>query len=58
MEQMKQFKEYINGISKIEEITFNELQKCFSPIELRKNHFFAQEGEYTQQIGFLKEGCN
>ena len=53
---MKQFKEYINKISKIEDVTFNELQKCFSPIELGKNQFFAQEGEYTQQIGFLKEG--
>ena len=53
---MKQFKEYINKISKIEDSSFNELQKCFAPTELMKNHFFAREGEYTRQIGFLCEG--
>ena len=53
---MKQFKEYINKISKIEHSSFNELQKCFAPTELMKNHFFAREGEYTRQIGFLCEG--
>jgi len=53
---MNQFKEYINRISKIEDATFNELQKCFKPIKLRKNQFFARGGEYSKQIGFLKGG--
>jgi CRP-like cAMP-binding protein len=55
-EGMKQLKEYINRISKIEDATFIELEKCFSPIELGKNQYFAREGEHTHQIGFLKEG--
>lgn len=53
---MKIFKEYINKISPVGEDTFDELQKCFKPIELQKNDFFAREGQYAQQIGFLKEG--
>jgi len=53
---MKEFREYINRISKIEEATFDELYNCFTPIELKKNELFAREGEYSQQIGFLKDG--
>jgi len=53
---MKTFKEYINRISPLEQETFDELQKCFKLIELKKNDFFIREGEYAQQIGFLKEG--
>lgn len=53
---MKDFKEHINKICKVEEATFKELEKCFRPIELRKNEYFAWEGEFSKQIGFLKEG--
>ena len=53
---MKQFKEYLANIAKIKDTTFDELQRCFKPTELKKNDFFAREGEYSQQIGFLKEG--
>ena len=42
---MKRFKEYLH-----------ELKKHFRLIELQKNDFFVREGEYAQQIGFLKEG--
>lgn len=53
---MKELKEYLNQISPIEADTFDELQKCFKPIELQKNDFFVREGEYARQIGFLHEG--
>jgi len=53
---MKIFKEYINKISPVKNDTFDELQNCFHLIELPKNDFFVREGEYAQQIGFLKKG--
>ncbi len=53
---MNEFLKYINKINALKEATFEELQKCFKPLQLRKNDFFVQEGEYAQQIGFLKEG--
>ncbi len=53
---MEKFKAYLHNISHLEEATFEELQKCFKLIELKKNDFFVREGEYAQQIGFLKEG--
>lgn len=59
MEYLKRMKEvltYINTISPIKEDTFDELQKFFKPLQLYKNDFFVREGEYAQQIGFLKKG--
>lgn len=53
---MKEFKHYIDQISTIGEEAFDELQKTFKLVELRKNDFFVHEGEYAQQIGFLKKG--
>jgi CRP-like cAMP-binding protein len=53
---MSEFLNYINKINTIKEDAFEELQKCFKPLQLRKNDFFVQEGEYAQQIGFLKKG--
>ena len=53
---MKEFLAYIHNIYTIEANTFNELQKCFTPMQLDKNDFFVREGEYAQQIGFLKSG--
>jgi CRP-like cAMP-binding protein len=53
---MSQFYTYINNISSINEDALKELQKCFKPLQLRKNDFFVQEGEYAQQIGFLNKG--
>ncbi|MEE9364496.1 MAG: Crp/Fnr family transcriptional regulator [Cellulophaga sp.] len=53
---MSEFLKYINKINAIKEDAFEELQKCFKPLQLRKNDFFVQEGEYAQQIGFLKKG--
>lgn len=53
---MKDLLTYINKISPLKEITLNELIKCFKPIQLLKNDFFVREGEYAQQIGFLKKG--
>lgn len=53
---MEAFKKYINAISPIAEGTFEELQECFEPIELKKNDYFAGESEYANRIGFLKEG--
>lgn len=53
---MEEFLKYINKINPIKEDTFEELQKCFKPLQLHKNDFFVREGEYAQQIGFLKKG--
>lgn len=53
---MNEFKEYLDEISILEKSTFQELQKCFKLKKLRKNEYFAREGEYAQQIGFLKKG--
>lgn len=53
---MKELLTYVNKISPIKEVTFNELKKCFKPLHLNKNDFFVREGEYAQQIGFLKKG--
>ena len=53
---MEELLTYINTISPIKEATFNELKKCFKPLQLNKNDFFVRESEYAQQIGFLKKG--
>lgn len=53
---MKELLNYINKISTIEEETFDELLKCFTTLKLQKNEYFVREGEYAQQIGFLKKG--
>lgn len=53
---MKEFKAYINKISPIRGAALVELQQCFKLIQLRKQEFFVREGEYAQQVGFLKEG--
>ena len=53
---MKELLTYINAISPIAEVTFNELKKCFKPLQLKKNDFFVKDGEYAQQLGFLKKG--
>lgn len=53
---MKELLTYINKISPIEDVTINELKKCFKPLHLNKNDFFVKESEYAQQIGFLKKG--
>lgn len=44
---MKELLTYINTISPIEEITINELKKCFKPLQLNKNDFFVRESEYA-----------
>lgn len=53
---MQELLAYINKISPIEDDTIEELQKSFKPSLLKKNEFFVREGEYAQQIGFLKKG--
>ncbi len=53
---MSEFLKYINKINAIKKDAFEELEKCFKPLQLRKNDFFVKEGEYAQQIGFLKKG--
>jgi len=53
---MKELLTYINNITPIEEVTFNELKKCFRPLLLNKNDFFVRENEYAQQLGYLKKG--
>tara|TARA_R110002074_G_scaffold21547_1_gene66802 strand:+ start:334 stop:909 length:576 start_codon:yes stop_codon:yes gene_type:complete len=53
---MKELLTYINTISPIKEDTFDELQKSFKLLLLKKNEFFVKEGNYAQQIGFLKKG--
>ena len=53
---MEELKNYLNQISDLREETFNVLQNCFDPIELKKQEFFIREGRYAKQIGFLKKG--
>ena len=53
---MSEFLYYINKIATIKEDALEELQKCFKTMQLPKDAFFVQEGEYAQQIGFLKKG--
>ena len=53
---MQELLTYINKISPIEDNTSKELQKSFNSLLLKKNEFFVREGEYAQQIGFLKKG--
>lgn len=53
---MDDFKNYVNKINPIHKDAFVELQKCFKPLALKKNEFFVREGEFAQQIGFLKKG--
>ena len=47
---------YIRTISPLETQTLLELQQCFKPLSLKKGELFVKEGEYAQQIGFLKTG--
>lgn len=47
---MNELLTYINKISTIKEITFNELKKSFKPLYLKKNDFFVREGEYAKQF--------
>lgn len=53
---MKDFLEYINKFTTINEGSLEELQKCFTPLQLKKNHFFVKQGEYAKEIGFLRKG--
>ncbi|GGG97568.1 cAMP-binding protein [Polaribacter pacificus] len=53
---MEELFAFINKISPIKLDTFNELQKCFKPLQLTKGDYFVREGEYAQQIGFLRKG--
>ncbi|SEB52729.1 cAMP-binding domain of CRP or a regulatory subunit of cAMP-dependent protein kinases [Tenacibaculum sp. MAR_2009_124] len=53
---MSRLKQYISNISELNVETFNKLNKCFYPLELKKKEFFVREGEYARQIGFLESG--
>ena len=53
---MEDFLTFINSISPIGEETMTELQKSLKPVHLNKNEFFVREGEYADQIGFLRKG--
>lgn len=53
---MNDFLKYINSISIIDDKALKELINCFKPIQLKKDDYFAKVGEYSNKIGFLKEG--
>ena len=53
---MDELIQYLNQINPVEQETVEELQRCFKPQLLEKDDFFAKQGEYSQKIGFLKEG--
>ncbi len=53
---MKDFLEYINKINPIHKDSLVELQKCFKPLQLKKNDFFVKQGENAKEIGFLRKG--
>lgn len=53
---MEDLEKYINQFGIIKKEVFNELKKCFHTKELKKNEFFTREGEYSNEIGFLKDG--
>lgn len=51
-----QFKYFINQISFLSDKTSETLLDVFYVKKFKKNDFFAREGEYAKQIGFLHEG--
>lgn len=51
-----QFKHFINQISFLSDKTSETLLEVFHVKKFKKNDFFAREGEYAKQIGFLQEG--
>ena len=53
---MNDFLNYINSFTSISEEAVSELMKCFKTHQLKKNEYFAKFGEYSNKIGFLKEG--
>ena len=53
---MKNLLQYINQISVISQTSAIVLSQLFELKTLKKGEFFAREGEYSQQIGFLQSG--
>ena len=53
---MSDFLQYIDSFSTINKDALEALSACFKPAQLKKNDFFARQGEYSQKIGFLQHG--
>ena len=53
---IEQFKHFIDQVSPLSKEPLEALYGCFHPVELKKNAFFAKEGETANQIGFLYSG--
>jgi CRP-like cAMP-binding protein len=51
-----QFKYFIKQISSLSDQMMETLLEAFHLKNFKKNDFFAREGEYAKQIGFLYEG--
>jgi hypothetical protein len=53
---MEKLINYLNQISPLSKEAIGECSELFSPILLKKEEFFVDEGKYAQQIGFLETG--
>ncbi len=47
---------YLNSISPIYDITWNNIRELFVETSLKKNEYFIKDNEIAKKIGFLKNG--
>jgi len=53
---MENIKNYINSINKLGLKSTNQLLEFFTQMQLKKEEYFIQAGEYAIEIGFLEKG--
>ena len=56
LEMKLALKAYLEGICTIKPDAMEELIGCFRPFKLSKNEYFAREGAFCDQVGFLYKG--
>lgn len=56
IKHMENLIHFINRISPLSKEVIEEFSKLFTPITLKADEFFIEEGKYAQQIGFLETG--
>ena len=54
--KMNHFKKYLTKLVPFSEIELEKFVSLFSKKQLKKNEYFAVEGEYSAQLGFVLEG--
>ncbi|WP_435353031.1 Crp/Fnr family transcriptional regulator [Emticicia sp. SJ17W-69] len=53
---MKELEIFINSISPISQHTWEQVMPLFSAFELKKGHYFIEQGQMATKIGFLQSG--